>query len=242
MGDLIWLSPAQMRRIALCFSARARHPAGRRVADHQRHHLSHPQPGCAGAMRRRRTAFTRRSTIASSTGADSAFSMRSSPGSRPRVERPTNKMIDATHLKAHRTAASMLKKRRFPTYRTHQGRLELKLHAVCDGWGARCSAAQRRPYERIQRRRADARRASVRQGVARRRRGYDTDWLRAGLTQRADSDVAWRSMYDSDAMQLVKEILLSRRIARFQGLGIRRQEADERQTGRRTPPPRSASS
>ena len=35
-------------------------------------------------------------------------------------------MIDATHLKAHRTAASFLKKGLFPTYRAHQRRSELQ--------------------------------------------------------------------------------------------------------------------
>ena len=43
-------------------------------------------------------------------------------------------MIDATHLKAHRTAASLLKKGMFPVCigRT-KGGLNSKLHAVCDG-------------------------------------------------------------------------------------------------------------
>ncbi len=44
-------------------------------------------------------------------------------------------MIDATHLKAHRTAASLLKKACSPTYRTHQRGLNSKLHAVCDSKG-----------------------------------------------------------------------------------------------------------
>ena len=35
-------------------------------------------------------------------------------------------MIDATHLKAHRTAASLLKKACSPTYRAHQRRPELQ--------------------------------------------------------------------------------------------------------------------
>nr|WP_194300993.1 IS5 family transposase [Acetobacter oeni] len=45
-------------------------------------------------------------------------------------------MIDATHLKAHRTAASLLKKGLFPRHigRTKAG-LNSKLHAVCDGEG-----------------------------------------------------------------------------------------------------------
>jgi transposase len=45
-------------------------------------------------------------------------------------------MIDATHLKAHRTAASLLKKGPVPLRvgRT-KGGLNSKLHAVCDGQG-----------------------------------------------------------------------------------------------------------
>ena len=58
-------------------------------------------------------------------------------------------MIDSTYLKAHRTAASLLKNGLFPPYRAHQGRgVELE--------AARClaarSAAVRRPDERQQRR------------------------------------------------------------------------------------------
>ena len=39
--------------------------------------------------------------------------------------KPDQLMIDATHLKAHRTAASLLKRGCSPTYRTHQRRPEL---------------------------------------------------------------------------------------------------------------------
>ncbi|WP_367159895.1 IS5 family transposase [Kozakia baliensis] len=45
-------------------------------------------------------------------------------------------MIDATHLKAHRTAASLLKKGLFPRHiRRTKGGLNSKRHAVCDGQG-----------------------------------------------------------------------------------------------------------
>jgi len=47
--------------------------------------------------------------------------------------RPERIMIDATHLKAHRTAASLLKKGCSPSYRANQGGLNSKLHTVCDG-------------------------------------------------------------------------------------------------------------
>jgi transposase len=50
--------------------------------------------------------------------------------------KPERIMIDATHLKAHRTAASLLKKGDVPRRigRT-KGGLNSKLHAVCDGAG-----------------------------------------------------------------------------------------------------------
>ncbi|WP_163271882.1 IS5 family transposase [Chelativorans alearense] len=50
--------------------------------------------------------------------------------------KPERIMIDATHLKAHRTAASLLKKGMFPRRigRT-KGGLNSKLHTVCDGEG-----------------------------------------------------------------------------------------------------------
>lgn len=50
--------------------------------------------------------------------------------------KPERIMIDATHLKAHRAAASLLKKGMFPRRigRT-KGGLNSKLHTVCDGEG-----------------------------------------------------------------------------------------------------------
>jgi transposase len=44
-------------------------------------------------------------------------------------------MIDATHLKAHRAAASLLKKGMYPPYRADKRRLNSKLHAICDSNG-----------------------------------------------------------------------------------------------------------
>jgi transposase len=43
--------------------------------------------------------------------------------------KPKRIMIDATHLKAHRTAASLLKRGRSSSYRAHEGRA--KLQASC---------------------------------------------------------------------------------------------------------------
>jgi putative transposase len=61
--------------------------------------------------------------------------------------KPSRLMIDATHLKAHRTAASLLKKGPVPRrIGWTKGGLNSKLHAVCDGQGAPsscCSAKAR---------------------------------------------------------------------------------------------------
>ena len=77
------------------------------------------------------------------------------------ARRPANHqlMIDATHLKAHRTAASLVKRGCSPTYRTHERRLELQAARRLRWPGpTRDHAAQRRPDERLQRRGIDARR------------------------------------------------------------------------------------
>lgn len=67
-------------------------------------------------------------------------------------------MIDATYLKAHRTAASVLKRARSPTYRARERRPELKTARRLRRSGApHRYAAQRRPDERLQGRCADSR-------------------------------------------------------------------------------------
>lgn len=52
------------------------------------------------------------------------------------ARKPDRLMIDATHLKAHRTAASLLKKGLFSDVSGEpKGGLNSKLHVVCDGEG-----------------------------------------------------------------------------------------------------------
>ena len=66
-------------------------------------------------------------------------------------------MIDATHLKAHRTAASLLKRACSPTYRTHERRPELQAARGLRRPGPPAGdAAERRTDERLQGRGADA--------------------------------------------------------------------------------------
>ena len=85
--------------------------------------------------------------------------------------KPERIMIDATHLKAHRTAASLLKRGCSPPYCAHQGRLELQAaRRMRRSEAAACAAAIRRPNERPQGRCFDAGRLATRQ-IADRRSG-----------------------------------------------------------------------
>jgi putative transposase len=65
-----------------------------------------------------------------------------------RAGQPDCVMIDSTHLKAHRTAASLLKKGCSPPYWPHQGRAELQAARRLRRQGtAYCLAAVGRPDE-----------------------------------------------------------------------------------------------
>ena len=78
-------------------------------------------------------------------------------------------MIDATHLKAHRTAASLLKRACSPTYRTHERGLELQTsRGLRRQRSTARDVAQRRPDERLQWRGVDAARHAWSQGASRR--------------------------------------------------------------------------
>lgn len=91
-------------------------------------------------------------------------------------------MINATQLKAHRTAASLSKGGCFQTYRTHAGRPEAPRGLRWQGPTVGL-VAQPRSVERLQGRGTDVRcfpeaRAMISE------KGYDGDWLRQALTQR----------------------------------------------------------
>ena len=133
MSDLVLATEAQMRRIEPYFLCR--HGVARSMtAGDQRHHFRHQERVCAGAMRRVSMVRTRPSTIGSCAGA--AWCVQQDIAELARKgSTPKRLMIDATHLKAHRTAASLLKKGLFPTIGRTKGGLNSKLHAVCDGQG-----------------------------------------------------------------------------------------------------------
>ncbi|MBX5000949.1 IS5 family transposase [Rhizobium lentis] len=99
--------------------------------------------------------------------------------------KPEQLMIDATHLKAHRTAASLLKKGMFPRRigRT-KGGLNSKLHAVCDGHGRPLilllSEGQMSDYKGA----AQMLHAFPKAKTLLADKGYDADWFRDALAQR----------------------------------------------------------
>ena len=157
MSNLFWLSAAQMRRIDPCFPMSHRVP---RVDDRRvisgiifviRNGLRwRDAPKDYGPHKTIYNRFVRWSRLGVF---NRIFAELSAKGGRSE-----RLMIDATHLKAHRTAASLLKKGLFQTYRAHQRRLELE--AACRlRWPGPAAghAAQRRPDERLQGRCLDVR-------------------------------------------------------------------------------------
>ena len=135
MSDLIWLSEAQMRRIEPHFPLSHGVP---RVDDRRivsgiifvirnglRWRDAPPEYGPHKTIYNRFIRWSRLGVF------NRIFAALAAKGGKP-----DRLMIDATHLKAHRTAASLLKKGMFPDVsgRT-KGGLNSKLHAVCDGQG-----------------------------------------------------------------------------------------------------------
>jgi putative transposase len=128
MADLSWLTKAQIRRITPSFLLSHRVP---RMDDQQvvsgilhviRNGLRwRDAPAEYGPHKALYNRFIRWSSLG-------VFN-RIFAGLAGRAEGPDRMMIDATHLKAHRTPASLLNLRRIG--RTNGG-LNSKLHAVCD--------------------------------------------------------------------------------------------------------------
>jgi Transposase DDE domain len=136
-----------------------------------------------GATRRAIMAPTRRSTIGLFAGAAWAYfaELAGKGGKREQIT------VDATHLKAHRTAASLLKKGLFPDVsgRT-KGGLNSKLHAVCDSRGRPLvmllSEVQMSDYKGA----ALMLPAMPKAKQLLADKGYDADWFRAALAKRRD--------------------------------------------------------
>ena len=158
MSDLFWLTPAQMRRIEPYFplSHGVARVDDRRVISGIifviRNGLRwRDAPKDYGPHKTIYNRFIRWSRLGVFNKIFAALAAKGG--------KPDQLMIDATHLKAHRTAASLLKRGCSPTYRPHQGRLELQA-ARCLRWRrpAADHAAQRRPDERLQGRGPDDRR------------------------------------------------------------------------------------
>ncbi|MGH8336462.1 MAG: IS5 family transposase [Gammaproteobacteria bacterium] len=184
MSDLIWLSEAQMRRIEPYFPLSHGVP---RVDDRRvvsgiifviRNGLRwRDAPKNYGPHKTIYNRFIRWSRLGVF---NKIFAGLTAKGGKP-----DQLMIDATHLKAHRTAASLLKKGLFPRriVRT-KGGLNSKLHAVCDGQGRPLilllSEGQMSDYKGAALMLDALPSAKALLGD----RGYDADWLRHALTVR----------------------------------------------------------
>jgi len=98
--------------------------------------------------------------------------------------KPERIMIDATHLKAHRTAASLLKGPVPRRIGRTKGGLNSKLHAVCDGHGRPLvmllSEGQMSDYKGA----ALMLPAMPKAKQLLADKGYDADWFRAALAKR----------------------------------------------------------
>ncbi|NCP15408.1 MAG: IS5 family transposase [Sphingomonadales bacterium] len=187
MSDLIWLSKAQMRRIEPYFPLSHGVP---RVDDRRivsgiifviRNGLRwRDAPREYGPHKTIYNRFIRWSRLGVFNKIFAALAARGG--------KPDQLMIDATHLKAHRTAASLLKKGLFPRRigRT-KGGLNSKLHAVCDGLG--------RPLVMLlsEGQMSDFKGAALMLDALPKARallgdkGYDADWFRAALADRGIS-------------------------------------------------------
>ncbi|UAJ10529.1 IS5 family transposase [Polymorphobacter megasporae] len=181
MSDLIWLSAAQMRRIEPHFPLSHGVP---RVDDRRvisgiifviRNGLRwRDAPKDYGPHKTIYNRFIRWSRLGVF---DRIFAALAAKGGKP-----DQLMIDATHLKAHRTAASLLKKGLFPRCigRT-KGGLNSKLHAVCDGQGRPLvmllTEGQTSDYKGAALMLDALPKARAMLGD----RGYDADWFRAAL-------------------------------------------------------------
>ena len=98
--------------------------------------------------------------------------------------KPERIMIDATHLKAQRSAACLLKAACSPTYRAHQRRPELQAaRGLRQQRTSARHALKRGADERLQGRGAYVARHAQGQGASR-RQGYDADWFLAALAKR----------------------------------------------------------
>ncbi|QXQ06709.1 IS5 family transposase [Sphingosinicellaceae bacterium] len=181
MSDLIWLSEAQMRRIEPHFPLSHGVP---RVDDRRvisgiifviRNGLRwRDAPKDYGPHKTIYNRFIRWSRLGVFNRIFAALAAKGG--------KPDRLMIDATHLKAHRTAASLLKKGLFPRCigRT-KGGLNSKLHAVCDGQGRPLvmllTEGQTSDYKGAALMFDALPKAKAMLGD----RGYDADWFRAAL-------------------------------------------------------------
>ncbi|MFD2428121.1 IS5 family transposase [Sphingobium scionense] len=183
MSDLIWLSEAQMRRIEPYFPLSHGVP---RVDDRRiisgiifviRNGLRwRDAPADYGPPKTIYNRFIRWSRLGVFNRIFAALSAQGG--------KPDQLMIDATHLKAHRTAASLLKGVVPRRIGRTKGGLNSKLHAVCDGKGRPLvmllSEGQMSDYKGAALMLDALPHAKALLGD----RGYDADWFRTALAER----------------------------------------------------------
>jgi putative transposase len=137
MGDLVLLSKAQMRRIEPYFA------------------LSHGVPRVDDCRIVSGIIFVIRNGLrwcdaSAGYGPHKTIYNRIFEALAAKGGRSDQLMIDATHLKAHRTAASLLKSGCSPPYRTHQRRPELRAaYGLRRSRPLACHAPERRADERL---------------------------------------------------------------------------------------------
>ena len=184
MTDLFLLSEAQMRRIERYFPLFTRDCAGERPADRERDCVCDQE----------RTSLARRAAgvWAAQDDLQSVHSLEPLQDVFNKIfaalartgGKPERIMIDATHLKAHRTAASLLKKGLFPTDRAHQRGSELQAaRGLRQSRTPARHALERGADERLQGRGIDAAGHAESQ-AAPRRQGLRRRLVRAALAKR----------------------------------------------------------
>ena len=170
MADLFWLMPKQIKRIERYFPLSRGVPRvdDRRVISGILHVIRNglrwrDAPADYGPYKTIYNRFVRWSRLGVFNRIFAALA--------GKAGRPDTLMIDATHLKAHRTAASLLKRGSSPMSRAHQGRPELQAARRLRRPGQAVGpAAHRRTGQRLQGCGADDGRSSQSQGDAGRSR------------------------------------------------------------------------
>jgi transposase len=214
MSDLIWLSEAQMRRIEPHFPLSHGIP---RVDSRQT--ISGIVFVIRNGLRWRDApaAYGPHKTICNRWSRMGVFN-KIFAALAGKAGEPDTIMIDAAHLKAHRTAASLLKGGASQTYRAHQRRAEPQ---------ASCRVRRRGADERPQGCEALLFASLPDAKVLLGDKGHDSDWLRAALAERGTDacipPLRHRKVQHAYDKQLYRQVPQDRkRLCQDQGLAPHR--------------------